>query len=149
MLRDNLVVLRKLHGFSQEEIAEKIGISRQAYGKWEKGETIPDIEKSALLADIYGITVDSLIREERLNDKTILPPAPKGKHIFGTVTLSERGQIVIPKQAREVFDLKGGERLVILGDETEGLALVKEKVFIDRMNRVLEMASTGEQPKWR
>lgn len=143
MLKDNLVLLRKLNGYSQEEIAEKIGISRQAYGKWEKGETIPDIEKSALLADIYGITIDSLIREERLDDKMVIPPAPKGKHIFGTVTVSERGQIVIPKQAREVFELKGGERLVVLGDETEGLALVKEKVFTDRMNRALELAATA------
>ena len=45
MLKDNLVMLRKLHGYSQEEIAEKIDISRQAYSKWESGATIPDIEK--------------------------------------------------------------------------------------------------------
>ena len=44
MLKENLIMLRKLKGFSQEEIAEKIDISRQAYGKWESGETIPDIE---------------------------------------------------------------------------------------------------------
>ena len=63
MLKENLIMLRKLKGFSQEEIAEKIDISRQAYGKWESGETIPDIEKCALLAEVYGITIDSLIRE--------------------------------------------------------------------------------------
>ena len=63
MLKGNLIMLRKLKGFSQEEIAEKIDISRQAYGKWESGETIPDIEKCALLAEVYGITIDSLIRE--------------------------------------------------------------------------------------
>ena len=45
LLKGNLIMLRKLKGFSQEEIAEKIDISRQAYGKWESGETIPDIEK--------------------------------------------------------------------------------------------------------
>ena len=50
MLKDNLVMLRKLKGYSQEQIAEKIGISRQAYAKWENGMTIPDIEKAALLA---------------------------------------------------------------------------------------------------
>lgn len=37
MIKDNLILLRKLNGYSQEYIAEKIGISRQAYGKWEKG----------------------------------------------------------------------------------------------------------------
>ena len=43
MLKDNLLMLRGIHGYSQEEIAEKIGISRQAYAKWESGATIPDI----------------------------------------------------------------------------------------------------------
>ncbi len=140
MIRDNLIMLRKLNGYSQEEIAEKIGISRQAYGKWEKGDTIPDIEKSALLASVYGITVDSLIQEYRLDDRTEIPPAPRGKHIFGTVTISERGQIVIPKQARELFEIKGGDRLIVLGDEAEGIGIVKEKVFAENMNKVMQLA---------
>lgn len=141
MIKDNLVLLRKLNGYSQEELAEKIGISRQAYGKWEKGETIPDIEKCALLASVYGITIDSLIHTTKMDDKTMIPPAPKGKHIFGTITVSERGQIVIPKQARSLFKIKGGDRLIVLGDETEGLALVKEKVFMDKMNMAMKFAS--------
>lgn len=45
MLSKNLAVLRDLHGLSQEEAAEIVGISRQAYAKWEKGETVPDVEK--------------------------------------------------------------------------------------------------------
>lgn len=48
---------------------------------------------------------------------TVLTPAPKGKHIFGSVTVSERGQIVIPKQARDLFAIKGGDRLILLVDE--------------------------------
>ena len=47
MLKDNLVILRKLNGYSQEEIAEKIDITRQAYAKWENGATTPDVEKAA------------------------------------------------------------------------------------------------------
>ena len=58
MLKENLIMLRNTHGFSQEEIAEKIDISRQAYAKWESGATVPDIEKCNRLADIYGITID-------------------------------------------------------------------------------------------
>lgn len=141
MIRDNLVMLRKLNEYSQEEIAEKIGISRQAYGKWEKGETIPDIEKCAKLAEVYGVTVDSLIHTEKMEDHTVLPPAPKGKHIFGSVTVSERGQIVIPKQARDLFEIGGGDRLILLGDETEGLALVKESVFTERMELAMKLAA--------
>ena len=44
MLKDNLVMLRNMYGTSQEEIAENIGISRQAYAKWETGATVPDFE---------------------------------------------------------------------------------------------------------
>ena len=43
MLSKNLAVLRDLHGLSQEAAAEIVGISRQAYAKWEKGETVPDV----------------------------------------------------------------------------------------------------------
>lgn len=139
MLKDNLIMLRKLNGFSQEEIAEKIGISRQAYGKWESGDTIPDIEKCSLLADIYNMSIDSLIRTEQLDNKTPIAPAPKGKHIFGCVTLSERGQIVIPKEARDLFSLTAGDRLVLLGDENQGLALVKESDFMQGMNHILSL----------
>ena len=57
MLKENLIMLRNTHGFSQERIAEKIGISRQAYAKWESGATVPDIEKCSLLADVYGVSV--------------------------------------------------------------------------------------------
>ena len=47
---------------------------------------------------------------------------PKGKHIFGTVKVGERGQIVIPKEAREIFDINPGDTLLVLGDEEQGIA---------------------------
>ena len=59
MLRDNLIMLRNINGYSQEQIAEKVGISRQAYAKWESGATVPDIEKCQKLAEVYGITGNS------------------------------------------------------------------------------------------
>lgn len=61
MLKDNLVMLRNIHGFSQEAIAEKIGISRQAYAKWESGATVPDVEKCSLLAEVYGTDRKSVV----------------------------------------------------------------------------------------
>ena len=48
MLKENLIMLRNIHGYSQEEVAGKIEISRQAYAKWESGATVPDIEKCVL-----------------------------------------------------------------------------------------------------
>ncbi len=137
MLKDNLAMLRNIHGYSQEAIAEKIGISRQAYAKWESGATVPDIEKCAVLADIYGTSIDSLIRTEPLEGVGMIPPAPKGKNIWGTVTVNDRGQIVIPKGARDAFNLFTGERLIVLSDEN-GIALVPEKAFVASMQRVME-----------
>ena len=52
-----------------------------------------------------------------------------GKHIFGICKIGERGQIVIPVEARKVFGLKAGDSLILLGDEKKGMALVKAEVF--------------------
>lgn len=134
MLRENIINLRNTYGYSQEEVAEKIGISRQAYAKWEKGETVPDIEKCALLADLYGTSLDQLYKEresvEGLPEAEGLLPGPKGRHIFGTVTMNEKGQIVIPKKAREIMGYAPGENLLVLGDESSGLAIMKASDFI-------------------
>ena len=81
MLQDNLIVLRNMHGMSQEGIAEKIGISRQAYAKWESGATVPDIDKCKRLADFYDVTIDSLLKTETEDKIGMIPPAPKGKNI--------------------------------------------------------------------
>ena len=97
MLKENLVILRNIHGYSQEEIAEKINISRQAYAKWETGATVPDIEKCSLLAAVYGVTIDSLIKTETADGIGMIPPAPKGKNIWGSVTVSDRGRSSSPR----------------------------------------------------
>ncbi len=138
MLKDNLVMLRNMYGFSQEEIAEKINISRQAYAKWESGATIPDVEKCALLAKVYDTTVDGLLKTETAEGVGVIPPAPKGKNIWGSVTINDRGQIVIPKGARDKFGLAGGQRLIVLGDE-EGIALVPAKTFEEKMKKAMGM----------
>ena len=139
MLKDNLVMLRSLHGFSQEDIAEKINISRQAYAKWESGATVPDIEKCSLLASVYGVTIDSLVKSETKEDIGMIPPAPQGKNIWGSVTINDRGQIVIPKGARDKFGLTGGKRLIVLSDE-EGIALLPAETFEEKMKKLLESA---------
>ena len=139
MLKENLIMLRTIHGFSQEEIAGRINISRQAYAKWESGATIPDIQKCALLAGIYGVTVDSLLKEERVEGIGSIPPAPAGKSIWGTVTVNDRGQIVIPKGAREQYGISGGSRLIVCGDEI-GIALIPVEAFEAGMKKAMEYA---------
>ena len=140
MFKDNLTLLRRANNLSQEEVAEKVNVSRQAYAKWERGESVPDIEKCAALAELYDTTLDDLYREEKLPDGRDILPAPKGKHLFGTVTVNDKGQIVIPKKAREVMQISPGDDLVVLADEESGLALVKaewvEKHIMDLMAKV-------------
>ena len=139
MLKENLLMLRNIHGFSQEEIAGRINISRQAYAKWESGATIPDIEKCSLLAKVYGVTVDSLIKDEKVEGIGSIPPAPAGKSIWGTVTVNDRGQIVIPKGARDKFGITGGTRLIVAADEV-GIALIPMETFEAGMKKVMESA---------
>lgn len=145
MLKENLQMLRKLSGRSQEELAEKIGISRQAYAKWESGATIPDVEKCALLAEVYGTTIDSLIKTETMDGVGMIPPAPKGKHFWGSVTINDRGQLVIPKEARDTYGLTGGQRLIVCGDEM-GVALIPAAVFEEKMKQALDLIVA--QGKW-
>lgn len=57
----------------------------------------------------------------------------KGKYIFGVCKVGEKGQIVIPKDARQVFDIKPGDSLVILGDIKKGLALAKVDMITDKL----------------
>ena len=140
MLKDNLIMLRKLNGYSQEQVAEKIGISRQAYAKWEQGLTVPDVEKASQLAGVYGITVDNLMKAQDQQGMTILPPAPPGKNIWGTVTIGERGQIVIPKAARDKFGFKSGDRLIIASDEI-GIALLPTAFFERKMREYTGLRS--------
>ncbi|WP_406241966.1 AbrB/MazE/SpoVT family DNA-binding domain-containing protein [Tissierella carlieri] len=63
---------------------------------------------------------------------------PKGKHIFGTVKVGERGQIVIPKEARDLFDIKPGDILLVLGDEEQGIAITKADVMQEVAVKILK-----------
>ena len=133
MFAENLIELRKLNNMSQEELAEKIGVSRQTLSKYETGESLPDIEKCMLMANVFGVTADDLINH---NNKEIpgLSVPPKGKHIFGMVKVGDKGQIVIPAKARKVFDINPGDNLIILGDEGQGIAIIKEKGLLNMLN---------------
>ena len=63
-IANRLVQLRKANGLSQEELAAKIGISRQAVSKWERAEASPDTDNLILLSRLYGVSLDSLLATE-------------------------------------------------------------------------------------
>ena len=132
MFKDNLIELRKLNGMSQDELADRIGVSRQTVSKYETGESLPDIEKCKRIAEVFSVSMDDLINYERNNKNNLgLNVPPKGKHIFGMVKVGDKGQIVMPAEARKIFDINPGDNLIVLGDESQGIAIVKEKGLMD------------------
>lgn len=124
---------------TQEDIAEKLGVSRQSVAKWESGETVPDLDKCRMLADIFDVTLDDLANYESEENLGLGLP-PKGKHLFGMVTVGEKGQIVIPAKARKLFNISAGDRLVILGDENQGIAILKSEMFLTVANMARGMS---------
>lgn len=64
ILADKIIRLRKKHGWSQEELAEKMQVSRQAVSKWEGAQTMPDLEKILMLSKLFGVTTDYLLKDE-------------------------------------------------------------------------------------
>lgn len=69
ILADKIIKLRKKNGWSQEELAEKMQVSRQAVSKWEGAQTIPDIEKILMLGSLFGVTTDYLLKDEIENEE--------------------------------------------------------------------------------
>ena len=130
--------MRKVLQLTQEDIAEKLGVTRQSVAKWEAGESIPDLDKCKQLADIFGVSLDDLANYEPEENLGLGVP-PKGKHLFGLVTVGDKGQIVIPAKARKIFEISTGEQLVVLGDEGQGLALVKASNFLSLANIVKKL----------
>jgi len=61
---EKIVELRKQKGLSQEELAEQLGVSRQAVSRWELGQTLPDIPNLLQLCDLFGVSADYLVRDE-------------------------------------------------------------------------------------
>ena len=137
MFKDNLIALRKMKGLSQEELADKINVSRQTLSKYETGESLPDVEKCKQIADVFEVSLDDLVNYD--SKDTGLGVPPKGKHMFGVVKVGDKGQIVIPAKARKVFQIQPGDNLLVLGDEATGIAIIKEEGFLNMMAQLGHM----------
>lgn len=146
MFKDNLIQLRKYNQLTQEDLAEKVGVTRQAIAKWEAGETMPDLERCRKLAEIFEVSLDDLANYEPGNDGGLGVP-PKGKHIFGVVTVGDKGQIVIPAKARKLFSITAGDQLVVLGDESQGIALLKSDSFLQFADVVRKSIEAGKSSR--
>ncbi len=144
MFKDNLVQMRRMKNLTQEDIAEKVGVTRQAVAKWEAGETIPDLDKCKILAEIFEVSLDDLANYEPEQNLGLGLP-PKGKHLFGMVTVGDKGQIVIPAKARKIFHISAGDQLVVLGDEEQGLGIMKSENFLALADAIRTAENTAKK----
>lgn len=147
MINMNLTALRKQYGMTQEEVAERINVSRQAIAKWEKGDSIPDLSNCVALANLFQVSLDDLIHYSEQENGMPIPP--KGKHFFGTVTVGERGQIVIPKKAREIFRINAGDQLLMFGDEEKGIGIIPKLDMEELMKLIAGRSHSREEQKKR
>ena len=127
MNTSNLKKLRKSAKLTQEAVAEKLNVSRQSVAKWETGETLPDIDSCIALAKLYNVTLEDLVMYAKEPGNCV---SPSGKHMFGVLKIDEKRRIVLPEKAMEIFDLKCGDKLLLMGDESQGLAMVKLGNFL-------------------
>ena len=137
-IAENILATRLSVHMTQEQLAEAARVSRQTVAKWESGATAPDLEHAAAIAEAFGTTLDALVSFDC--DSTGIGAPPRGKHLFGNVKVGERGQIVIPKEARDLFGIKPGDKLVVLGEEGQGLALCKESDFMANVEAAMSSA---------
>ena len=145
MISTNLKKLRLHHKLTQEEVAFRISVSRQVIAKWEKGESTPDLGHCQALAAMYNVSLDNLVNFDGEDANLMIPIPPKGKHFFGVTKMGERGQIVVPKKARDLFQIKPGDSLVFLGDEDRGLAIVPEAMVYAFLNLAKTPFQEGDE----
>lgn len=100
MFSDKLQMLRKNHYLSQEQLADKLGVSRQSVSKWESGQGYPEIEKLLALSDYFKVSLDYLLKDEEECSAAVEKnnAVPCVKDIFGIVSYSFK-RLSFPCQA--------------------------------------------------
>lgn len=91
---------------------------------------------------MFEISLDDLVHYNWSENSSIGIP-PKGRYIFGTVTVGEKGQIVIPAKARKLFHIKPGDDLMVLGDIDQGLALIDANFFLECFGQIQDFKKTN------
>ena len=97
-IADRLIKLRKKYGYSQEELADKLGLSRQAVSKWERAEASPDTDNLICLAKLYGVSLDELLNTdddlETIVEEQVKKEEPKEDKKEGVFITDDEGQTV-------------------------------------------------------
>ena len=109
ILADKIIELRKKAGYSQEELAEKMGVSRQSVSKWEGALSIPDLDKILLMSDIFGVSTDYLLKDE-LGDEIPAPKEEISESHFRKVSMEEANANMLSEALGEAFYGFAGRR---------------------------------------
>ena len=98
---DRLVALRRERGWSQEELAVRLGVSRQAVSKWERAEASPDTDNLIALARLYGISLDQLLLQAPTEGES--GQAREDREVFAAAEAWEAGEERLRKQRKKVW----------------------------------------------
>ena len=115
ILADKIITLRKQLGWSQEELAEKMNVSRQSVSKWESTNSIPDLNRVIMLAEIFDVSTDCLLK-----DDVEISDAPKEGREPGLVQISLEQALQYVENKIEITSLitKGVVLCVLFSDPT-------------------------------
>ena len=127
-LADNLKLMRNKYGYTLEGMAEIISVSRQTVAKWESGESYPDIINCQKLATLYKVSLGELVNKP-LGEMAVDEFNCKNGRLCGILDVSENGSIHIPEPVLEMFDIHPGQKIMLLVDKRQGMALVKCSQF--------------------
>ena len=122
-IADNLRVLRQREGYSLEEVAELIDVSRQAVGKWEMGESLPDLPNTLKLTTLFKVSLDELV----LQDLSVI--SKQNGKVMGMLEVGSSGRIYLPNEVMNLFDIHTGENVLLLADKKQGIAIMKCSSF--------------------
>ena len=96
ILADKITALRKKAGWSQEELAEQLGVTRQSVSKWEGAQSVPDMDKVVQMSRLFGVTTDFLLKDELSEEE----PAPAGcDSPLRRVTMAEASEYLALRRA--------------------------------------------------
>ena len=142
-MNESLRKLRLAAKMTQEDLAEKMNVSRQSVAKWESGESVPDITKCNELAKIFDLEINDIANLfiPQTENKTL---RPKNKYVFG-VSKIINNKIIIPDEAMTIFNIKNGDELIILGDTTQGIALIPKKDYEEFFDMINNFQPLGDE----
>lgn len=130
MLSERIYKFRRKSGLSQEQLAEKIGVSRQAISKWESGTSTPELEKLLALSDCFSITLDELVKDETANQGGQVKPPLKSRE----------------NKASKVAEMKVGIGLCLIGAIClilSGVMMVTSPSATDKLNAASTITLNG------